>query len=206
MLKFSGYSRLIRGRIVNGRGAVSVCSVQVQAGAHECSSTDLPRLPDGLLPSTRHSPTCSHICGYYLLVRGPMLPAVKVVQNRFPSALAARARRRAYLRSNVCARQEARSSPVPAPLQQRLARRGWSLQRTGGTKPARRANALFCNAQPVFLLCSETENRERPAGASCLACLRLCVRRPSDRRGSGSEPEPQCAFKVSMFSVSCNSH
>ena len=31
-------------------------------------------------------------------------------------------------------------------------------------------------------------------------------RRPSDRRGSGSDPEPQCAFKMSMFNVSCNSH
>ena len=44
------------------------------------------------------------------------------------------------------------------------------------------------------------------AHTPCKTAVRLCVRRPSDRRGSGSEPEPQCAFKVSMFSVSCNSH
>lgn len=30
--------------------------------------------------------------------------------------------------------------------------------------------------------------------------------RPSDRRGQGSEPRPQYAFKWPMFSVSCNSH
>ena len=34
----------------------------------------------------------------------------------------------------------------------------------------------------------------------------MTVCRPSDRRGSGSDPKPQCAFKVSMFNVSCNSH
>lgn len=35
---------------------------------------------------------------------------------------------------------------------------------------------------------------------------RLQVHRPSDRRGPGSEPGPQYAFKMSMFNVSCNSH
>ena len=30
--------------------------------------------------------------------------------------------------------------------------------------------------------------------------------RPSDGRGPGSDPGPLCAFKVSMFNVSCNSH
>ena len=30
--------------------------------------------------------------------------------------------------------------------------------------------------------------------------------RPSDRRGPGSDPGPQCAFEMSMFNVFCNSH
>ena len=33
-----------------------------------------------------------------------------------------------------------------------------------------------------------------------------CQIRPSDRRGPGRDPGPPCAFKVSMFNVSCNSH
>ena len=36
--------------------------------------------------------------------------------------------------------------------------------------------------------------------------LREMFHRPSDRRGFGSDPKPQCAFKISMFNVSCNSH
>jgi hypothetical protein len=38
------------------------------------------------------------------------------------------------------------------------------------------------------------------------ASLRLICNRPSDRRGPGKAPRPQCAFKMSMFNVSCNSH
>lgn len=34
----------------------------------------------------------------------------------------------------------------------------------------------------------------------------LIFHRPSDRRGLGNDPGPQCAFKMSMFNVSCNSH
>ena len=33
-----------------------------------------------------------------------------------------------------------------------------------------------------------------------------CLTRPSDRCGPGRDPGPPCAFKVSMFNVSCNSH
>jgi hypothetical protein len=30
--------------------------------------------------------------------------------------------------------------------------------------------------------------------------------RPSDRRGPGQDPRPQCAFEKSVLNVSCNSH
>ncbi|GIX67236.1 hypothetical protein CEXT_802811 [Caerostris extrusa] len=30
--------------------------------------------------------------------------------------------------------------------------------------------------------------------------------RPSDRRGPGRDPRPQCAFEKSVLNVSCNSH
>ena len=35
---------------------------------------------------------------------------------------------------------------------------------------------------------------------------RLGSNRPSTGRGSGSDPEPPCAFETSMIKVSCNSH
>ena len=46
--------------------------------------------------------------------------------------------------------------------------------------------------------------REPPIAHDSRRANTVC--RPSDRRGSGSDPKPQCAFKVSMFNVSCNSH
>lgn len=36
--------------------------------------------------------------------------------------------------------------------------------------------------------------------------VRSMGKRPSDRRGPGRNPGPQCAFEVSMINVSCNSH
>lgn len=35
---------------------------------------------------------------------------------------------------------------------------------------------------------------------------RVLFSRHSDRRGQGSDPRPQYAFKMSMFNVPCNSH
>ena len=55
-------------------------------------------------------------------------------------------------------------------------------RRTGHPKAARHANAP----------------RNQSTG--------IIISRPSDRRGSGNDPKPQCAFKMSMFNVSCNSH
>jgi hypothetical protein len=62
-------------------------------------------------------------------------------------------------------------------------------------------------ARPSFGGRARTAQRTGPRSPekeSGLAAMTVC--RPSDRRGSGSDPKPQCAFKVSMFNVSCNSH
>jgi len=58
---------------------------------------------------------------------------------------------------------------------------------------------------------SNLEADEPPEGSATRQCApksigAIIVSRPSDRRGSGSDPKPQCAFKMSMFNVSCNSH
>ena len=42
-----------------------------------------------------------------------------------------------------------------------------------------------------------TAGRESPSA---------CFIRPSDRRGPGRDPRPQCAFEKSVLNVSCNSH
>ena len=84
-------------------------------------------------------------------------------------------------------RTRARSSPVRAPLPKR---------RRGAVEISRRTG--------------ETSSLDAPMhGATVMKQSSLVVitcHLPSDRRGSGREPEPQYAFKMSMFSVSCNSH
>ena len=72
----------------------------------------------------------------------------------------------------------------------------------------RRTGALASFARPSRGIAEAVEGvraKSRPTRCSGqLAAITVC--RPSDRRGSGSDPKPQYAFKVSMFNVSCNSH
>jgi len=49
-------------------------------------------------------------------------------------------------------------------------------------------------------------SREPLATSETDETARVRRNRPSTERGSGSNPEPPCAFEVSMIKVSCNSH
>lgn len=110
------------------------------------------------------------------------------------------------------ARQAGPSSPVCAPLSSFVLRG----ERTVEAVVSRRTRESVRQYAPRSVKAVSAYCRRLLATASMrfptrLPCARktgkrLLVRRPSDRRGSGSDPEPQYAFKMSMFNVSCNSH
>ena len=72
------------------------------------------------------------------------------------------------------------------------------------TTPAAGNEAEVFGGREVTLATRQRPASATPPGSGSVSAGMFS--RPSDRRGSGSEPEPPCAFKVSMFSVSCNSH
>ncbi|GIX85472.1 hypothetical protein CDAR_106861 [Caerostris darwini] len=54
-------------------------------------------------------------------------------------------------------------------------------------------------AETTSLRCGQLESGKKPISYASLI-------RPSDRRGPGRDPRPQCAFEKSVLNVSCNSH
>ena len=78
------------------------------------------------------------------------------------------------------------STPAPRYFQSDLPT---SFSAEGGTKDFEPAD--------LTIRCGQVKD-EKSSFASLI--------RPSDRRGPGQDPRPQCAFEKSVLNVSCNSH
>ena len=79
----------------------------------------------------------------------------------------------------------------------RLLQAALRLSRAGFPK------SFSAREEPSVLEPADLNDPVRPCEgvASCASLIR-----PSDRRGPGQDPRPQCAFEKSVLNVSCNSH
>lgn len=81
--------------------------------------------------------------------------------------------------------------------------------RPGKTEQGSEALEISRRTRPSQATSSPGGTRQRQCASRCAMqrpVASASVNRPSDRRGQGSDPRPQCAFKMSMFNVPCNSH